>query len=294
MPKFREEANVTNKLTPEHRQRRAIIYVRQSTFLQVAQNRESQLRQYNLAGYARELGFVDVETIDEDLGRSASGLVDRPGFQRLVTEICEGQIGAVFCLEASRLARNGRDWHHLIELCGLVGAVLIDPEGIYDPRVINDRLMLGLRGTMSEFELSILRQRSVESIRQKAKRGELRFRLPVGLGWGTAGNIELNPDARVQNAIHLVLQKFQELGSGRQVLLWCREQQILMPALGEGQGPHDIVWKPPVYSTILAILENPLYAGAYAFGKTEARTRVVAGRPRRRRDIRSHASNGRS
>jgi len=280
MPKFREEANVTNKLTPEHRRRRAIIYVRQSTFIQVAQNRESQLRQY-VAGYARELGFVDVETIDEDLGRSASGLVDRPGFQRLVTEICEGQIGAVFCLEASRLARNGRDWHHLIELCGLVGAVLIDPEGIYDPRVINDRLMLGLRGTMSEFELGILRQRSVEAIRQKAQRGELRFRLPVGLCWGTAGKLDLNPDVRVQNAIHLVLQKFQEVGSARQVLLWCREQQILMPALGEKEGPHHIVWKLPVYSTILAILENPLYAGAYAFGKTEARTRVVAGRPQK-------------
>lgn len=272
---------MTNKLTPEHRRRRAIIYVRQSTVIQVAQNRESQLRQYNLAGYARELGFVDVETIDEDLGRSASGLVDRPGFQRLVTEICEGQIGAVFCLEASRLARNGRDWHYLIELCGLVGAVLIDPEGIYDPRVINDRLVLGLRGTMSEFELGLLRQRSVEAIRQKAKRGELCFCLPVGLCWGAAGNLELNPDVRVQNAIHLVFQKFQELGSARQVLLWCREQQISLPALGDKEGPHHIFWKLPVYSTILAILENPLYAGAYAFGKTEARIRVVAGRPQK-------------
>src|ERR1700736_2296513 len=149
----------TPKLTPAHRQRRAIVYVRQSTPTQLVQNRESQLRQRGLAGYARELGFQEVETIDEDLGRSGSGLVDRPGFQRLVTEVCEGQVGAVLCLEASRLARNGRDWHHLIELCGLIGAVLIDAEGIYDPRVINDRLVLGLRGTMSEFELSIFRQR---------------------------------------------------------------------------------------------------------------------------------------
>src|SRR5437879_11764032 len=123
-PRLPDEANVSHKLTPVHLQRRAIVYVRHSTFIQVVQNRESQLRQYNLAGYARELGFVEVETIDEDLGRSASGLVDRPGFQRLVTEICEGQIGAVFCLEASRLAGHGRDWRHLIELCGLVGAVL--------------------------------------------------------------------------------------------------------------------------------------------------------------------------
>ena len=274
---------MTNKLTPEHLQRRAIIYVRQSTFIQVVQNRESQLRQYNLAGYAREWGFVEVETIDEDLGRSASGLVDRPGFQRLVTEICEGQIGAVFCLEASRLARNGRDWHHLIELCGLVGAVLIDPEGIYDPRVINDRLVLGLRGTMSEFELGILRQRSVEAIRQKAKRGELRFCLPVGLCWGTgtAGSIELDPDVRVQNAIHLVLRKFQQLASARQVLLWCREQQITLPALGYSEGATQVYWQAPRYSSILAILANPLYAGAYAFGKTEARTKVVAGRPQK-------------
>jgi len=271
---------VTNKLTTEHLQRRAIVYVRQSTLIQVVQNRESQLRQYNLVGYARELGFVEVETIDEDLGRSGSGLTERPGFQRLVTEVCEGHIGAVFCLEASRLARNGRDWHHLIELCGLVGAVVIDAEGIYDPRVINDRLVLGLRGTMSEFELSILRQRSVEAIRQKAKRGELRFGLPVGLCWGVAGKIELEPDVRVQNAVHLVFRKFQELGSARQVLLWCQAEQITLPAVGYSQSTPHIYWKLPLYSSILAILQNPMYAGAYAFGRTEARTKVVAGRPR--------------
>src|SRR4051812_25931045 len=145
-----------SKLTLGHLQRRAVVYVRQSTPTQLIHNRESQLRQYRLADYARELGFVDVATIDEDLGRSGSGLTERPGFQRLVTEVCEGQVGAVFCLEASRLARNGRDWHHLIELCGLVGALLVDPEGVYDPRLSNDRLLLGLRGTMSEYELSVL------------------------------------------------------------------------------------------------------------------------------------------
>jgi DNA invertase Pin-like site-specific DNA recombinase len=274
---------VTNKVTPEHLRRRAIVYVRQSTFIQVVQNRESQLRQYNLAGYARELGFVEVETIDEDLGRSGSGLTDRPGFRRLVAEVCEGQIGAVFCLEASRLARNGRDWHHLIELCGLVGAVLIDAEGIYDPRVINDRLVLGLRGTMSEFELSILRQRSVEAIRQKAKRGELRFKLPVGLCWGVAGKIDLDPDVRVQNALHLLFRKFQEVESARKVLLWFQAQQITIPAVGSGESTPHIYWKRPRYSRILAILQNPIYAGAYAFGRTEARTRVVAGRPQQTR-----------
>jgi DNA invertase Pin-like site-specific DNA recombinase len=137
---------MTHELTPENLQRKAIVYVRQSTPTQLVQNRESQLRQYGLADYARELGFAEVETIDQDLGRSGSGLIERPGFQRLVTEVCESRVGAVFCLEASRLARNGRDWHHLIELCGLVGSVLVDLDGIYDPRLSNDRLLLGLAG----------------------------------------------------------------------------------------------------------------------------------------------------
>jgi DNA invertase Pin-like site-specific DNA recombinase len=269
---------MTSKLTPAHLQRRAIVYVRQSSPTQLLHNRESQLRQYNLANYARELGFAEVETIDEDLGRSGSGLVDRPGFQRLVTEVCDGQVGAVFCLEASRLARNGRDWHHLIELCGLIGAVLIDPEGVYDPRLSNDRLLLGLRGTMSEFELSVLRQRSLEAIRQKARRGELRFCLPVGFCRGSNDAIEIDPDRRVQNAVHLVFQKFEQRGSARQVLLWFREEKVSLPAVGYAGKNQQIYWKPPLYHTILAILTNPMYAGAYAFGRTEVRTKVSMGR----------------
>jgi DNA invertase Pin-like site-specific DNA recombinase len=272
---------MTHKLTPAHLQRRAVIYVRQSSPTQMLHNRESQLRQYNLANYARELGFAEIETIDEDLGRSGSGLVDRPGFQRLVTEVCAGQVGAVFCLEASRLARNGRDWHHLIELCGLVGAVLIDPEGVYDPRLSNDRLLLGLRGTMSEFELSVLRQRSLEAIRQKARRGELRFCLPAGYCRGSNSAIELDPDLRVQNAIRLVFEKFQQCGSARQALLWFREEGVTLPAVGYGERNQQIYWKLPLYHTILAILTNPMYAGAYAFGRTEVRTKVNMGRARR-------------
>jgi DNA invertase Pin-like site-specific DNA recombinase len=154
----------SNKITELHRQRRAVIYVRQSTLTQLQHNLESQRRQYGLAEYARSLGFAAVETIDEDLGRSGSGLVERPGFQRLVAMVCTGEVGAVFCIEASRLARNGRDWHHLIDLCGLVGALVIDPEGVYDPRSSNDRLLLGLKGTMSEFELNLFRQRSFQAI----------------------------------------------------------------------------------------------------------------------------------
>lgn len=147
------------KVTAEHRQRGALIYVRQSTPGQVIEHTESQRRQYALADTARGMGFLAVETIDEDLGRSGSGLVERPGFQRLVAAVCSGSVGAVFCLEASRLARNGRDWHHLIDLCALVGTLVVDGDGVYEPRLVNDRLLLGLKGTMSEYELSLLRQR---------------------------------------------------------------------------------------------------------------------------------------
>ncbi len=269
------------KITAEHVKRRAIVYIRQSSPGQVMHNQESQRRQYGLADHARQLGFQEVEVIDEDLGRSGSGQVERPGFQRLVAEICTGQVGAVFCIEASRLARNGRDWHHLIELCGLVHAIVIDPDGVYDPGVLNDRLLLGLKGTMSEFELNLLRQRSLEAIRQKARRGELQFRLPVGFRWTHNGKVEIDPDRRVQQAVHLVFTKMTELGSARQVLLWFRGEKTSLPALILEAPGNDVIWKLPVYNTIWHLLRNPMYAGAYAFGKTESRTKVVDGRARK-------------
>jgi len=269
------------KITPEHLSRRAIVYIRQSSPGQVIHNQESQRRQYGLAEHARQLGFLQVEIIDEDLGRSGSGQVERPGFQHLVAEVCTGQVGAVLCIEASRLARNGRDWHHLIELCGLVRAIVIDPDGVYDPGILNDRLLLGLKGTMSEFELNLLRQRSLEAIRQKARRGELQFRLPVGFQWTHHGKVEMDPDRRVQNAVHLVFTKTKELGSARQVLLWFRGEKMTLPALGLDSPGNDVIWKLPVYNTIWHILRNPMYAGAYAFGKTESRTKVVNGRARK-------------
>src|SRR5579885_1936152 len=199
--------NANAKVTADHLNRRAIVYVRQSSPVQVANNLESQRRQYALADHARQLGFQQVEIIDEDLGRSGSGQVDRPGFARLVAEVCTGSVGAVLCIEASRLARNGRDWHHLIELCGLVRAIVIDPDGVYDPGILNDRLLLGLKGTMSEFELNLLRQRSLEAIRQKARRGDLQFALPIGYQWASNGKVEIDPDRRVQEAVHLVFTK---------------------------------------------------------------------------------------
>src|ERR1700719_1032952 len=162
------------KITPDHLARSAFVYIRQSTPDQVLNNHESRRRQYGLAERARQLGWQDVVIIDDDLGRSGSG-VTRPGFERLLAAICEGRAGAVFAIEASRLARNGRDWHTLIEFCGLVGAIIIDEDGVYEPRHPNDRLLLGMKGTMSEPELSILRQRSMEALKQKARRGELFF-----------------------------------------------------------------------------------------------------------------------
>jgi len=178
------------------------------------------------------------------------------------------------------LARNGRDWHHLIELCGMTGADVIDPDGVYDPAIINDRLLLGLKGTMSEFELNLLRQRSVEAIRQKARRGELKFRLPIGFCWNDNGKVEMDPDRRVQQAVHSVFDKLTELGSVRQVLLWFRREKICLPALLEAPG-HQVIWKLPVYNTIWHMVQNPLFAGAYAFGKTEVRNKVVEGRSRK-------------
>lgn len=261
---------MSNKITQDHLRRRAVVYVRQSTPIQVVYNLESQRRQYGLADYARELGFSDVVTIDDDLGKSGSGLVERPGFQRLVAEVCGGQIGAVLCIEASRLARNGRDWHHLIELCGLVGAIVIDPEGVYDPRSPNDRLLLGLKGTMNEFELHLFRQRSLEAMRQKARRGEFQCNLPAGYCWAPSGKIEIDPDRRVQQAIRSVFERFAALGSARQVLMEFRSHGIQLPVHHRDPSGAKVEWRAPVYHTILQVLVNPTFAGAYAFGKTES------------------------
>jgi DNA invertase Pin-like site-specific DNA recombinase len=269
------------KLTPERLLQTAIVYVRQSTPTQVTHHLESQRRQYGLEDRARELGFQRIIVIDEDLGRTGSGLVDRPGFQRLVAEVCAGEVGAVFCIEASGLARNGRDWHHLIELCGMVSAVVVDLDGIYDPNLINDRLLLGLKGTMSEFEATLIRQRSIEAIHQKARRGELRIPVPSGFCWTSSGKIEKHSDQRVQQAIQLVFDKMTELGSMRRVLIWFRQENVCLPVFPPHAGEPQTVWKLPFYQNIQAILTNPVYAGAYAFGKTETKTKVVDGRARR-------------
>src|SRR5256886_12518820 len=175
-------------------QRKAVVYVRQATAQQVQSNLESQRRQYELVEVARRRGFTSVEVIDDDLGRTASGAVERPGFDRLVAALCAGQVGAVLCLDASRLARNGRDWHHLLELCGLVEASVIDLDSVYDPCLPNDRLLLGMKGSISEFELGIIRSRMYEAARSKARRGELMLSPPIGYTWDR--HVGLRPDPR--------------------------------------------------------------------------------------------------
>src|ERR1700753_2904436 len=207
------------KITPEHLTRGAYIYIRQSTADQLLHNHESRRRQYGLADRARHLGWKDVVVIDDDLGRSGSG-ISRRGFERLLAAICDGRVGAVLAIEASRLARNGRDWHTLIEFCGLVGTIIVDEDGVYDPRHPNDRLLLGMKGTMSELELSLFRQRSLEALKQKARRGELLLHVAIGYVKTSHDRIEKDPDRRVQEAIMLAFNKFTELQTVRQVHLW--------------------------------------------------------------------------
>ena len=274
------------KITADHLARGAFVYIRQSTADQLVHNRESQRRQYGLAGRAKQLGWANVEVVDDDLGRSGGGIA-RPGFERLLAAICEGRVGAVFAIEASRLARNGRDWHTLIEFCGLVGTVIVDEDGIYDPRHPNDRLLLGMKGTMSELELSLFRQRSQEALKQKARRGAL-F-LGVAAGYVKIGHdrIVKDPDRRVQDALRVVFAKFAELQSVRQAHAWLREEGVALPtachSTAEGRG---VDWRAPLYNTVHNILTNPVYAGAYAFGRTTSKVSVEDGRKRVRRGVR--------
>lgn len=272
---------MNTRITPDHLARAAVVYVRQSTMAQVTGNLESQRRQYDLAGAAEVTGFASVTVIDDDLGRSGSGSMERPGFERLVALVCSGSVGAVYCIEASRLARNGRDWHHLIDLCALAGTLVIDPDGAYDPRLVNDRLLLGLKGTMSEYELSLMRQRGIAARDSKALRGEFRFMLPPGLCWSEAGKIEIDPDEHVADMIRLVLAKFRELGSARQVFLWLRSVDLKMPVVLRNVDVCKLAWKAPAYHSVMQILHNPLYAGAYAYGRKAQRTRIVDGRARK-------------
>ena len=271
---------MNDKIRREHLERTAYVYVRQSTPYQVRNHLESKERQYGLAERARQLGFSNVTVIDEDLGRSGGGTQERPGFGRLLAVVCQGLAGAVFALEASRLARNNRDWHHLVDLCALTETLLIDSDGIYDPRQLNDRLVLGLKGTMSEFELNLIRQRAREAFEQKVKRGLALWELPVGFVRNEEDRIEKTPDRQVQQAVATVFQKFRQYGSARQATIWFREEQIPVPHVKPGTSGNEIVWALPRSGRLLQMLRNPCYAGAFAYGKTAGRTVIEQGRAR--------------
>jgi DNA invertase Pin-like site-specific DNA recombinase len=272
------------KLTASHLRRQAFVYPRQSTQGQLERNTESTARQYALVERAVELGFgrEQVVVIDEDLGVSADGLTERSGFARLTAEVALGHAGLVLGLEVSRVARNNSDWYRLLDLCGVTDTVIGDHDGLYHPGSFNDRLLLGLKGTISEAELHMIRQRLDGGIRNKAKRGELRRGLPVGLVWGEEdGEVLLDPDEAVRGAIAAIFARFSELGSARQVWLWMRGGDILFP-LRRFTGA-EVQWVTPAYHQVHGVLSSPVYAGAYAFGKTR-RERYVDqhGQPRKR------------
>ena len=265
------------KIQPTHLRRTAFVYIRQSSAAQVEYNRESTARQYALMERAQALGWQhdQVTLIDEDLGLSGASTAKRTGFARMTAEVALGHAGIVLGLEVSRLARNNADWYRLLDLCGMTDTLIGDADGVYHPGLFNDRLVLGLKGTMSEAELHILRARLDGGIRNKAARGELRRGLPVGFVWGEEdGEVRFHPDEAVTSSIRTVFERFAELGSARRVWLWFRSEGLCFPL----QSNHlsEIRWVAPTYTAIHHVLTNPVYAGAYTYGKTRRERYVGA------------------
>lgn len=264
----------SSKVQARHLSRNAYLYVRQSTLRQVFENTESTKRQYALQQRAIALGWrlEQVVVIDCDLGRSGASAVDREGFQRLVTEVSLGHAGIVMGLEVSRMARNSIDWHRLLELCALTDTLILDEDGAYDPAHFNDRLLLGLKGTMSEAELHVLKARLHGGILNKARRGELEMRLPIGFVRDAQGRTRLDPDTRIQDSVRQLLRTFQRTGSASATVKEFRQQRWLFPRRVRS-GPHkgDVLWDELSHSRVLFVLHNPCYAGAFTFGRSRQR-----------------------
>ncbi|MEZ4220358.1 MAG: recombinase family protein [Polyangiaceae bacterium] len=269
------------RIGDHHRARKAILYVRQSSQHQVEHHQESRRLQYLMQQRLESLGWRDVDVVDDDLGQSGASSSTRTGFQRMIAEVCQGDVGAVAAREISRFARNNKDWHHLVELCRMFDTLLIDQDVVYDPQRANDRLLLGVKGSLSEYELDLLRVRAHEARHQKAARGELSIRLPVGYVHADNG-IEKDPDQRVQRAVTLVFTKFLELNSARQVMLWLLKHDLELPVGVIGHGGDAVLWKRASQRRVQNILTNPMYAGVYAYGKTSTVTDARGGQPRRR------------
>jgi len=260
-----------SKVTTTHRAKLAYVYVRQSSLGQVTRHSESTELQYRLVERAIHLGWPRerISVIDEDLGKSGASTDQRLGFQHLIAEIGLARVGLVISLDASRLARNNRDWYQLLELCSIFGTLIADAEQVYDPRTYHDRLLLGLSGMMSEAELHQLRLRLHAGELQKAARGELRLGLPVGLERQRGGEVTLHPDEEIQARLRLVFEKFAELGSARGVMRYLRHADLPLPTRPvRGPALHDVIWQPASNSRVLSILSNPAYAGAYVYGRS--------------------------
>jgi DNA invertase Pin-like site-specific DNA recombinase len=267
------------KITPQHLDRSALVYLRQSSLKQVRENLESQHLQYALAERARGLGFHRVEVIDSDLGCSAGlGAARREGFDRVVASVARGEVGMILSREASRLSRTDRDWCHLLEVCQVFDTLIADEEQVYDLSLIDDQLILGIKGTLSVVELKVLKMRMQQGKESKARRGELGFRLPPGYIRDATGKIVLDPDERVRSAIALVFRVFRETWSIRQTFRWLQDQELTLPAWDVRRGSVGFAWKIPTQPWVAGVLKNPFYAGAYVYGRRPRETVLVDGR----------------
>jgi DNA invertase Pin-like site-specific DNA recombinase len=283
LARYRTEGQPQQKIRPEHLDRAAIVYVRQSSRQQVLEHSESTRLQYALAERAVGLGWArsQVTVIDDDLGVSAATADSRKGFARLVTEVTMGRAGVVLGIEMSRLARTGRDWHQLLELCSLSGVLLADPDGVYDPGYYNDRLLLGLKGTMSEAELYLIRQRMLSGRLAKAERGELAIPLPIGYVRRPSGEAALDPDEQAQHVVRLVFSAFTRIGTVNGVLRYLVGQEVQLPVRAHaGPSKGELEWHRPTRETLQNMLHNPVYAGYFAWGRRQVdQRRKAPGRP---------------